>query len=368
VLFRSETAAFKAVIRHAGAILGIGRNSVTSSGWASQDVKRDDPVDVALTPRLQHSAMAHVAGSTSKEYVGPWNKIVKWCGKRLSERCPLPAADFTVVLYFQSVEDRAKTFAPVKSHSAAIAFFEKMNFSNNVPTQSPVVCMVRQAAIRKFGLSPKNRKAPFKRAEVVMFATAYGVLHQGYCHLVTSSMAVLMFGGLCRYSDVSRLRWRNLQFDIEGNLDVTFDHGCRKNSQFRQGATVTVSAIPHGEVCPVRLLHELQKLVESDQESFVFRGFNGRLRLRARARLNRMWKISSMISFYVICRCGLVEYLGFPQRISARNLVPNRAEVVVYPPRPTRGSRLSYGASMVLGPHGIRKSVTWKRTGCPSCP
>ena len=90
-------------------------------------------------------------------------------------------------------------------------------------------------------------------------------------------MGVLMFGGMCRYSDVSRLRWRNLQFDDEGNSDVTFDHGCRKNYQFRQGATVTVSAIPRGEVCPVRLLRELQKLVESDQESFVFRGFNGRL-------------------------------------------------------------------------------------------
>ncbi len=38
-----------------------------------------------------------------------------------------------------------------------------------------------------------------------------------------------------------------------------------------------VSTIPNGEVCPVRLLRELQKLVESDQEIFAFRGFNGRL-------------------------------------------------------------------------------------------
>ena len=90
-------------------------------------------------------------------------------------------------------------------------------------------------------------------------------------------MAVLMFGGMSRYSDVSRLRWRNLQFDDEGNLDVPFDHGCRKNSQFKHGATVTVSAILHGEVCPVRLLRELQKLVDSDQDIFVFRGFNSRL-------------------------------------------------------------------------------------------
>jgi len=171
-----EIAAFKAVVKPAGAILGIGKNRVTSSGWASLDVNRDDPVEVALAARLQHSAMAHVAGSTSKEYVKPWNKFVIWCGERLSERCPLPASDITVALYLQSVADGAKSFAPVKSHSAAIAFFQKVNLFNHLPTQSPAVCMVRQAAMRKFGLSPKNRKAPFKWADIVMFTTAYGVL------------------------------------------------------------------------------------------------------------------------------------------------------------------------------------------------
>ncbi len=104
---------------------------------------RGDPVEVALAARVQHSAMAHVAGSTSKGYVGPWNMFVKWCGERLSERCPLPASDFTVALYLQSVADSAKTFAPVKSHSAAIAFFQKINLFNHLPTQSPALCMIR---------------------------------------------------------------------------------------------------------------------------------------------------------------------------------------------------------------------------------
>ncbi len=38
-----------------------------------------------------------------------------------------------------------------------------------------------------------------------------------------------------------------------------------------------MSANPHGEVCPVRLLRELDKLVESDPKSIRFRGFNDRL-------------------------------------------------------------------------------------------
>ena len=66
--------------------------------------------------------------------------------------------------------------------------------------------MVRQAASRKFGLTPKGRKDPFQWAQVVTFALEYGVRIRVYCHLVVASMAVLMFGGMCKYDDVSRLR------------------------------------------------------------------------------------------------------------------------------------------------------------------
>jgi len=129
----TEIVFFEAVVGPAGAILGIGKNRVTSSGWASLDVNREDPVEVAMGARLQHSTMAHVAGSTSKRYVGLWNAFVKWCGEHLSERCPLPATDFTVALYLQSVADGGanKSFAPVKSHSEVIAFFQKVNLFNH---------------------------------------------------------------------------------------------------------------------------------------------------------------------------------------------------------------------------------------------
>ncbi len=40
---------------------------------------------------------------------------------------PLPASDATVALYLQSVANAAKTFAPVKAASSAIAFYQKIN-------------------------------------------------------------------------------------------------------------------------------------------------------------------------------------------------------------------------------------------------
>jgi hypothetical protein len=48
-----------------------------------------------------------------------------WCGSLLEPRAPLPASDASVALYLQSVVNDAKSFAPVKAASAAIAFFQK---------------------------------------------------------------------------------------------------------------------------------------------------------------------------------------------------------------------------------------------------
>jgi hypothetical protein len=170
-------------------------------------------VEVALASGLRESAVAHVASSTAGAYRGPWAHFVTWCSSLAAPRRPLPAEEITAALYLQSVVERSDTFAPVKSASAAIAFFQKVNLYNHLPTLSPAVGMVRQAATRKFGLTPKGRKEPFQWDQVVSFALAYGVHNQGYCHLVVATMVVVMFGGMCRYNDANRLRWRNVTIE-----------------------------------------------------------------------------------------------------------------------------------------------------------
>ncbi len=82
--------------------------------------------------------------------------------------------------------------------------------------------------MRKFGLNPKNRREPFEWDNVVLFAEAYRVRQQGYCHLVVASMAVIIFGAMCRYHDASGLKWKNLRFVEDGSgFEITFER--RKN-------------------------------------------------------------------------------------------------------------------------------------------
>ena len=136
-------------------------------------------MELALAGRLQMSALAHVAGSISRAYVGPWNAFVSWCGSLTRLRRPLPADDLTVALYFRSLMDNANSFSTVKSASATIAFFHKINFFTYHPTLEPEVCMVRTAAARKLGRSAKRVKDPFLWFQLVDFALLYGNQNQG---------------------------------------------------------------------------------------------------------------------------------------------------------------------------------------------
>ena len=135
---------------------------------------------------------------------------------------------------------------------------------------------MREAAARRFGLHPKNRKEPFEWANVVKFAEAYGARAQGYCHLVVAAISVVMFGGMCRYDDASGLKWRNIRFEADGSaFEITFDK--RKSCQYRQGNKVLVAALSHAAICPVRMLQRLRAYTGGAEELYVFRGFIGRL-------------------------------------------------------------------------------------------
>jgi len=84
--------------------------------------------------------------------------------------------------------------------------------------------MVRTATARKFGLSPKRVKESFLWSDLMNFALLYGVHSQGYCNLVVASMAILSFGAMCRYSEVSRLKWEYIRFESDlSSFEITFE-------------------------------------------------------------------------------------------------------------------------------------------------
>jgi len=103
-------------------------------------------------------------------------------------------------------------------------------------------------------LSAKRVKEPFLWFQLVDFALLYGNKNQGSCHLVVATMAILSFGAMCLYNDVSRIKWKNITFESHSSsFETTFE---KKTAKYRQGNKVIVSAV-NKEVCPLKLMRAL---------------------------------------------------------------------------------------------------------------
>ena len=128
----------------------------------------------------------------------------------------------------------------------------------------------------------------------------------------------------------------------------------RKNSQFRQINTVT----PHGVVCPVRLLHELRKIMGSDLACFMFKGCNGRLVAKNPGKTQPCddpIKYGHVLHYFSSWFSGV---LGV-----ASSSAVNQVKVAGHPPLLMRGLPWSYGVSMEHGTLSRPKSVTWRGSG-----
>ena len=80
---------------------------------------------------------------------------------------------------------------------------------------------------------------------VVLFTEAYGVRSLGYCHLVVATMAVIMFGAMCRYNDASGLLWKNLRFVEDGSgFEIAFEK--HKKTQYITAMRLSKGPEPAG--------------------------------------------------------------------------------------------------------------------------
>jgi hypothetical protein len=93
-------------------------------------------------------------------------------------------------------------------------------------------------------------------------------------------MTILSLGAMCRYSDVSQLKWEHIHFESDlSSFTITFER--RKKSQFRQGNKVTV-AVTNDIGCPLKLLLKLRHFdVNATPSSPIFCGFYGRLVIKS---------------------------------------------------------------------------------------
>jgi hypothetical protein len=255
----------------------------------------------------------------------------------------------TVALYLRSVVERSRSYAPVKSPSDAIAFYQKVNMFGHLPTRSPAVNMVRQAVAKHFGLGTRNRREPFSWDHVVVFALVQGVNNRGYCHLVVAAMAVVMFGAMCRYDDVIHLRRRNIKLDA-GYQCFHIEFEKRKNDQNRKGNRVSVVAAPNGLVCPLKLMRRRMLVTRVNEDDYIFKGFDGRCVITSPERTVPVPNFISYAQFSKYLALWFSASLGLMSFLQSTS--PSRVAAVLLRQLLMREYLWSYGDNM--GQHYIQ--------------
>jgi hypothetical protein len=132
--------------------------------WVTHGVDYADPVETTLANALRRSAHEFVASSSATQYSYAWNKLIFRCSSLQHPRCPIPAIDLTVACTYTPSLAQVYLAAIIKA-SEAIAFFQKINVINHLPTLSSRANFVREAAKRRIETTPTRRKRPFLRKE-----------------------------------------------------------------------------------------------------------------------------------------------------------------------------------------------------------
>jgi hypothetical protein len=163
-------------------------------------------MEMALAADLQRSALAQVVVSSCGKYTVQFNMFITCCEALSKPRASLPASGATVAFYMQSVMNGTKTFIcagegrvrrdrllledqPLRSRAHAVA-----GGLPGAQRGDAEVRTKREESERTFRGGPSCGLRGSLREPT-----------PGYCHLVVATMAVIIFGGMCRYDDASSL-------------------------------------------------------------------------------------------------------------------------------------------------------------------
>ena len=248
-----------------------------TGNWAASPVHASDLVGTAVYGRLHATALRGWEESSLQQYVYAWNTFFMWCAERTPPLCPLPAEEVTIAMYFQHRLDSAKSFSVLRSASAAIAAFHKVNLFPQRPTRGPLPSMVRECGKRLLGLAANRDKAPFPWEAIARLALVFCTPTSEPWRWVVGLLAVVCFAGFGRYNDFAPMLWQDIVFEP---TFVVFRFVKRKHNVYKLKSQVRVARLEGRSVCPYALLQQWQARSGGPTVGVVFPGFAAALSQR----------------------------------------------------------------------------------------
>lgn len=212
-----------------------------------------------LTEHMLTDAALARAPSTLGKYASPWRQFVAWVKDNLPGIRNIYAVPGNLVaLYLTHVrlqaQQRGVGPAAVNAASAAIACFHHLAGQPS-PTDHPACALVRETAARTL-LSTKLLREPIDAGDMRTLLSVY--THEGASLMdrMHSTVAYVMFLGLLRYDDASKILVHQDLLVLREDRAELFIYKSKTDQQM-DGFWVTLAALPGNPACPVRLLQQL---------------------------------------------------------------------------------------------------------------
>ena len=249
-------------------------------------LEHQDPELRRLAESLPGIVLGSRADSTTRKYMGAYNRWKAWAVKHGSVGFPVDVSSF--ILYLQHVGETTGSHAAVGTAVDSVTWFQKLAGVEAV-AQNSIVKAVRDGWKRKTA-KPVKKKEPITSEILLQMVQSFGE-PQSLAEVRLGSICLLTYAAFLRIGEIRALRCCDIMFR-EDSMEVYIAQS--KTDQLREGHSVPIASTGN-ETCPVKMLQNYVILggIDTSSKECLFRAIamtkeGGKLRKKGSLSYSRM--------------------------------------------------------------------------------
>ena len=233
--------------------------------WADL-AKLKDPSLRQLASRLQSSVVPSKAAGTTDGYR---RAFLRWrnFARSKDEIQEFPAKTEHVALYLQHLMDTTRSHTAVDSAIYAIQWAHGLAGIPS-PTDSPIICGLRQTAKRLSGTRVVNKKEPISADMIKSLVNRSNL--ENLLDLRNLCIFLLAYTGFFRIEEALHIKYGDICFH-DNYVAINVDKS--KTDQLRKGNEVVIAKGSNPDTCPVKILSTYLARIKQDpleHDNYIF--------------------------------------------------------------------------------------------------
>ncbi|XP_053405553.1 uncharacterized protein LOC128558980 [Mercenaria mercenaria] len=225
----------------------IEKNLHSSKPWTNIKRFENHPLLGNAAKRIPDIARSSKSKNTRAKYDSYFERFASWCKSHKFKY--LPAEDTTINLFLSGLISKGVGHSVIDGYYYSIKWNHQLMLLTCNPCDSNLVKLVYEGS-RKTVCEPVNKKQPVTADIISKIVDKFGGDNDNLKDLRLCTMCILGFSGFFRYSELSRLKMKNINFQddyISVNITESKTDQCKSGSEILIAKTQT-------KLCPVSWL------------------------------------------------------------------------------------------------------------------